>query len=262
MAGSIGEGFDALVCDLDGVIYRGAEPIPGAPEAIDRLRSRGVRVLFCTNNSRSTVGDYVSRLAKLGIETPADDIVTSAVVTAEVLRERGFPGKTAIVIGGEGIREALSSVCISVKDEPQVRRADVVVVGFDPTFTYDAMRRATYAVLNGAAFVATNEDPSFPAEEGLWPGAGAILASIETASGRKAEIMGKPHPPMMQVVAERLGPDARVLVVGDRPGTDLAGGAARGWPTVLVLTGVTSPDDAHLADPAPDHVLGSIADLS
>jgi 4-nitrophenyl phosphatase len=261
MAGSIGEDIDALVCDLDGVIYRGSDPIPGAAEAIERLRERGVRVLFCTNNSRSTVGDYLAKLDRMGIPTPAGDIVTSATVTAEVLQRRGFAGKTAIVVGGDGVREALSSVCISVKDDPTVRRADVVVVGFDPTFTYDAMRRATYALLNGAAFVATNDDPAFPAEEGLWPGAGAILASIETASGRSAEIMGKPHPPMMDIVAARLGPDAKVLVVGDRPDTDLAGGAARGWPTALVLTGVTAGDDVDGVTPKPDLVLGSIAEL-
>lgn len=262
MAGSIGEDFDALVCDLDGVIYRGSAPVPGASEAIARLRERGVRVLFCTNNSRSTVGDYEEKLRSMGIPTPPEDIVTSAIVTAEVLRKRGFAGKTAIVVGGEGVREALSSVCISVKDEPEVTRADVVVVGFDPDFSYAAMRRATHAVLNGATFVATNEDPAFPAEEGLWPGAGAILASIETASGRKAEIMGKPHPPMMEVVAGRLTPTAKVLVVGDRPDTDLAGGVARGWPTALVLTGVTASSDVELAEPQPDHVLDSIAELT
>jgi len=261
MAGSIGEGFDALVCDLDGVIYRGSTPIPGSAEAIAGLRARGVRVVFCTNNSRSTVSDYVTKLSAMGIPTAPEDVITSAVVTAEVLRERGFAGKTAIVVGGDGVREALSSVCISVKDDPGVRRADVVVVGFDPGFTYEAMKRATHAVLNGAAFVATNEDPSFPAEEGLWPGAGAILASIETASGRRAEIMGKPHPPMMDVVADRVGPDAKVLVVGDRPDTDLAGGVARGWPTVLVLTGVTAESDVAGAAPQPDRVLGSIAEL-
>ena len=261
MAGSIGEGFDALVCDLDGVIYRGSTEIPGASDAIRRLRDRGVRVLFCTNNSRSTVDDYVAKLGGMSIPTPPEDIVTSAVVTAEVLKARGFSGKTAIVVGGDGVREALSSVCISVKDDPEVRLADVVVVGFDPDFTYAAMRRATHAVLNGAAFVATNEDPAFPAEQGLWPGAGAILASIETASGKRAEIMGKPHPPMMEVVAGRLGAGARILVVGDRPDTDLAGGVARGWPTALVLTGVTPAEEVGRVSPQPDHVLDSIADL-
>lgn len=261
MTASIGEGFDALVCDLDGVVYRGDAPIEGAPEALARLRQRGVRVLFCTNNSRPTLGEYVAKLERMGIPVDEEDVITSATVTARVLQQRGFAGKTALVVGGPGVREALGRVCISVKDDPAVRIADVVVVGFDPSFTYDAMRRATHALLNGAAFVATNVDPSFPAEDGLWPGAGAIVASLETASGRRADVMGKPHPPMMDVVAERLGPAAKVLVVGDRPDTDLAGGAARGWPTALVLTGVTSADDVAEVEPRPDEVLGSLADL-
>lgn len=253
--------FDGLVCDLDGVVYRGDLPISGAVDALDRLRARGVKILYCTNNSRSTVGDYVTKLGAMGLDVTPDDVLTSAIVSAEVLRERGFAGKTAIVVGGDGVREALGSVCISVKDDPNVTVADLVVVGWDPEFTYAAMRRASVAVRRGAKLIATNDDASFPAEDELWPGAGAILASIETASGAKAEVMGKPHPPMMAAAAARLEGCRSIAIIGDRAETDLAGGRARGWTTILVLSGVSTGESAACLDPAPDHVIESIADL-
>jgi 4-nitrophenyl phosphatase len=257
----ISPAFDGLVCDLDGVIYRGGDPLPGAVDAIHRLRARGVKVLFCTNNSRSTVSDYVEKLTSMGLEAVEDDVLTSAIVTAEVLRERGFSGRTAMIVGGDGVREALGNVCISVKDDPSVTVTDLVVVGWDPSFTYDAMRRASIAVRRGALLIATNDDASFPAEDALWPGAGAILASIETAAGVTAEVMGKPHAPMMTAAARRLEGCKEIAVVGDRVDTDLAGGVARGWTTILVLSGVTTPKQATKADPQPDIVLGSIAEL-
>ncbi len=253
--------FDALVCDLDGVIYRGDEVVTGAPEAIARLRDAGVRLLFCTNNSRATIAQYVAKLARLGVDVEPEEVLTSAVVTAETLAARGLAGKTAIVVGGDGIRQALSDVCISVKNDPSVTVSDVVVVGWDPGFDYEQMRRAATAVRRGAKLIATNDDATFPAADGLWPGAGAILASIERASGALAEVMGKPHDPMMAAAAQRLIDADRIAIVGDRPDTDLAGGAARGWTTILVLSGVTSEAQARVLSPAPDRVIGSIAEL-
>jgi len=258
----IRERFDGLVCDLDGVIYRGDRAIGGAADAIDSLRAAGVRVLYCTNNSRSTIEQYIERLAGFGLKVTPDEIITSAVVTADVLQDRGFSGKTAIVVGGDGIKKALSDVCISVKEDPAVDKADLVVVGWDPTFDYGAMKRAADAVRSGAAFIATNDDAAFPAPDGLWPGAGAILASIETASGGKAEVMGKPRAPMLDAVAVRLEGCKSVAVIGDRPETDLAGAPERGWTTILVLSGVTRREDVEALTPRPDLVLDSIADLA
>jgi 4-nitrophenyl phosphatase len=257
----IRERFDGLVCDLDGVVYRGDHAIEGAAKAIDALRSEGIRVVFCTNNSRSTVEQYVERLAGFGIAVTADEIITSAIVTADVLQRRGFSGKTALVVGGDGIKKALSDVCVSVKDDPAVRKADLVVVGWDPSFDYNAMTRAAHAVRSGAAFIATNDDAAFPAPDGLWPGAGAILASIETASGRKAEVMGKPHAPMLDAVAARLQGCDSIAVIGDRPETDLAAAPERGWTTILVLSGVTRPEEVDAVDPRPDLIVNSVVDL-
>ena len=251
-----------LVCDLDGVLYRGDEPISGAADAVQRLRGSGVTLLFCTNNSYSSLNAYERKLAAMGIPIERDELLTSAVVTAEVLAKRGLSGSRALVIGGEGVREALEERGIEPCDAGNKGGIDVVVVGYDPRFDYVAMREATRALLNGALFVATNDDASFPAPGGaLWPGAGAILASLRVASGRSPEVMGKPHAPMMDEAEARLGAAGPIWVVGDRAETDLAGGRAKGWTTVLVLSGVTHSADVASLDPPPDIVLDGISDL-
>jgi 4-nitrophenyl phosphatase len=177
-----------------------------------------------------------------------------------VLEERGARGRRALVVGGDGVTEALDSIGVNVvaRDE---ERIDVVVVGWDPTFDYKKMKRAALAVRAGAELIATNDDAAFPAPEGLWPGAGAILASIEVASGHTAEVMGKPHAPMMDAVVRRLSGAERIALVGDRPETDLAGGKARGWTTILVTSGVTRPEDAHDVEPQPDVIVGDLSEL-
>jgi 4-nitrophenyl phosphatase len=253
--------FDGLVCDMDGVLYRGDAPIEGSAAAVDEMRRRGVRLVFCTNNSRSTVDQYVDKLARMGIQASPQEIVTSAVVTAEVLAKRRLNGARAIVVGGDGIRTELASIGIEIDDGPEPAAADLVVVGWDPGFDYEAMRKAAAAVMSGAEFIATNDDSAFPAPDGLWPGAGAILASIERASGQRAEVMGKPHDPMMETVTARLDGAREVAMVGDRPETDLAGGASRGWATVLVLSGVTGRDEAARVTPSPDLVVDSLQEL-
>lgn len=249
-------GIDGVMCDLDGVLYRGDEPVPGAADAVARIRALGVRLLFCTNNSHFTVAAYVDKLGRAGVPAEPEEILTSAVVTASVLAGRGL--RDVYVVGGSGIREALAEAGLRVgEDAPEA-----VVVGWDPEFTYDKMRTAAGAVMGGARLVATNGDATFPAPGGLWPGAGSILASIEKASGARAEVMGKPNPPMMDVAAARLGGARRIAVIGDRPDSDLAGGVARGWTTILVLTGVTTRAEADALSPPPDYVVDSIADLA
>jgi phosphoglycolate/pyridoxal phosphate phosphatase family enzyme len=254
------DGIDGVMCDLDGVLYRGDVAIPGAAEAIERLRAAGTSVVFATNNSHFTVDEYVAKLARTGVEATPRDVVTSAIVTAEVLSARGFGGRRALVVGGDGIRDALALAGVGLVHEPD--EADVVVVGWDPAFTYDVMNAAAAAVRAGAPLVATNRDATFPAPDGLWPGAGSILASIETASGRVAEVMGKPNEPMMDAAATRLDGARSIAVIGDRPDSDLDGGRARGWTTILVLSGVTSPEAAATLDPAPDYVVDSLAALA
>ena len=252
--------FDALVCDLDGVVYRGDQVIEGAPEALAILRERGVRLLFATNNSRSTVEDYVAKLAGLGIPASRDEILTSAVVLGEVLEDAGVDATGAIVVGGPGLREAVESAGAHVVEDPG--DAGLVAVGWDREFTYDKLRAASTAVRAGVSFYASNDDATFPAGDGsLWPGAGAVLAAVEVAGGRKATVVGKPHAPMAEVCERRLTGARDIAVIGDRPDTDLALGSSRGWTTILVTSGIVSKDDASAVDPVPDLVLGSIAEL-
>jgi 4-nitrophenyl phosphatase len=253
--------LDALVCDLDGVVYRGEEAIPGAPEAFRRLREGGLRLVFCTNNSRPTVDQYVEKLNRLGVQASHREIVSSGVVTADFLRSEGPASGTVYVVGGLGAVDAVTEAGLEVVDGEEAAAADVVVVGWDRDFTWDKMRIAAAAVRSGALFVATNSDATFPAPDGLWPGAGAILASIERASGREALVMGKPSLPMMEAAAKRLEGAERIAMVGDRNDTDLAGGRAMGWTTILVLTGVTDAAAVASLHPAPDLVVDSISEL-
>jgi 4-nitrophenyl phosphatase len=251
-----------LICDLDGVVYRGDTPIDGAAAALGHVREAGVGVVFCTNNSTQTVEHYKEKLARHGIEASAGEIVTSAVVCGEVFAARGLAGARALVVGGPGLVESVSAAGLVVEEDPDPSTVDVVAVGLDATFDYDALRRAALSVHAGAELFATNDDATYPAPGGReWPGAGAILAAIEVASKRRAEVMGKPHPPMMEAAERRLPGARRIGMVGDRPETDLRGGEAMGWTTILVLSGVTPAARASEVEPKPDVVLESIADL-
>lgn len=253
------ERIDGLVCDLDGVLYRGPEPIPGAADKIRELRSYGTRIVFATNNATATVDTYRERLAKLGIETSPDEVLTSAVVAAEVITHRGWNSSTTFLIGLDGVREELARAGVRFVEGAEARRAELVVTSGDWRFDYEALRTAAFALRNGAHFLATNDDLTYPAPDGLWPGAGSILAAVEAASGRTAEVVGKPNLPMMEAAARRLEGCKHIAVVGDQPATDLAGGVAMGWTTILVLSGVVAGAEGVV--PPPDLALPSLADL-
>ncbi len=237
------------VVDLDGVVWLAGRPIPGVDEAVARLRNAGVRVLFATNNSVPTRAELHHQLAGCGIAADDADLLRSADVAAEMLQ----PGTTAVVLGDEGVNEALRARDISVVPEGP---ADAVVVGLTRAFTYDAVARAAAAVRGGARFVGTNEDPTFPTPDGLEPGAGALLAAVATAAGAVPEVAGKPHRPTADAIEARVAPGELRVMVGDRPATDGALAAQLGIPFALVLSGVTPPDgvpaDAGAATTAPD----------
>jgi HAD superfamily hydrolase (TIGR01457 family) len=250
--------YDSFLLDLDGVLYRGDEPVGGAPEAVTALRDRSRRVVFITNNSSRTPEQVVEKLAAVGIEADPSEVVTSALATADRLATRG--AGTAFVIGEAGIRTALTERGIEVVDgEPE--RADYVVVGFDRGADYARLRTAALLVQNGASLVATNADASYPAPEGLWPGAGALLAAITTTLGRGAdEVIGKPHPALYRAALQSAG-GQNPLVVGDRVDTDIAGALPLGWDSLLVFTGVTRPADLLLTDSLPTYMAGDISDV-
>jgi len=247
----------AWALDLDGVVWLGDTPIPGAAAAIGRLRAAGERVAFVTNNSFGRRSDVAAKLTRHGID-PGDDVVTSAAVAAGLVRS----GERALVCGGPGIVEELSARGVEVVDasapEATVGRFDVVVVGYHPTFDYHRMDTASAAVRAGARLLATNDDATYPMATGIKPGGGAILASIVTASGVTPEVAGKPHEPAASWVRRRLGPDG--VMVGDRPDTDGRFALALGYRFGLVLSGVTTAADLP-TDPPGDLVAPDLAAL-
>ncbi len=182
-------------------------------------------------------------------------MLNSAQATALLLAEER---PRCLVVGGDGIGEALAARHIAVTSE--WRSAEAVVVGFDPQATYAKLRDAALAVQAGARLVATNLDATFPTSTGLWPGAGALVAALEKATGQVAEAAGKPHPPMRALVREHLAPGS-VWVVGDRADTDLAMAKAEGWGTVLALSGVVRQRDEVPAELTPDLVVSSLREL-
>jgi 4-nitrophenyl phosphatase len=241
-----------VLCDLDGVVWLSRQAIPGAAEAIAKLRASGRRVMFVTNNSFSLLADQEQALGAIGIPA-VGDVVTSAQAGAFLVE----PGETVLVCGGPGVYEAVSSRGATPVAEGD---ADAVLVGFDRNFDYERMRVASAAVRGGARLLATNDDATYPTSEGLIPGGGAILASVTTASGVAATIAGKPYPPMAELVRQRCGPefnDRTAVMVGDRWSTDGLFAGALGCPFALVRTGVTPPGAALDGTPALD-----LADLA
>ena len=253
----IADSYDAFLLDLDGVLYRGDRPIARAPEAVEGLRSLGKRLAFVTNNSSRTPEAVVAHLASVGVDAAPDEVETSALTTAATLHDRSV--RRAAVIGEEGLRDALSSAGIELV--PADAEPDAVVLGWDRHVTYDDLRDASLAVQRGASLYASNDDVSYPAPDGFtWPGAGAILAALEAATGVDAEVFGKPNPPILRAALERAG-GGRPLVVGDRLETDIDGAANAGWDSALVLTGISTSAQAAAAPRPPTHVLEDLSGL-
>ena len=238
--------MSAIVLDLDGVLWLGDEPLPGAADAVARFRSAGLDVGFMTNNSSLPVAGYVEKLASLGVEADPSEVLTSALATAELLAADLPPGSKVLACSGPGVVEALEARGFEVVDAGP---ADAVVVGWHRTFDFDRLDRASSAIRAGARFVATNLDATYPAPEGLLPGNGSLVAAVATAAGRQPEVAGKPEPPTIALVRHRFG--ARGIIAGDRPSTDGALAAGLGWPFALVVSAATlSGDEAEDHDAA------------
>jgi HAD superfamily hydrolase (TIGR01450 family) len=240
------------VLDLDGVVWLRGEPVPGAADAVARLRDGGERVLFITNNSHPTVAELRQQLKEAGIAADDDDLITSAQAAAGLLEA----GSTALVLGGGGVVEALERQGVEIVTDPDA--ADAVVVGIARQLDYEGLAAASTAVRRGARLVATNDDATFPTPDGPQPGAGAILAAVVTASATEPEIAGKPHAPIAALITARVGSVS--TVVGDRPDTDGLLARRLGARFALVLTGVTERSDLPV-EPEPDDVADDLAAL-
>lgn len=249
-----------LICDLDGTVYLSGRPLPGAVEALARLRDGGVRVLFVSNNPLRSPQSYAERLTGLGIPATPDDVLTSGTVTAEWVRAHA-PGAAVLALAETNLFEELSAA--GAKLVHKAEQAEVVIASFDRTFTYDKWVEAFRAIRAGARFIATNPDPTCPIDGGEIPDCGGIIAALEATTGRTVEaVMGKPSPAMLAAALSRLGlaePD--VLIAGDRLGTDIAMGSAGGVDSALVLTGITSRELGESAPENPTYVLESLGEL-
>lgn len=246
-----------FLIDMDGVIYRGKQLIPGADQFVGMLLEREIPFAFLTNNSQRTRRDVACKLERMGIPVSENHIFTCAMATARFVAEQK-PGGTAFVIGEGGLLHALHRNGYAIVDEDP----DYVIVGEGRTFNMEIVEAAVRMILRGAKLIATNLDPNCPTAAGTRPGCGAIVAMLESATGRKAFSVGKPSPVMMRAARKELGlSSAETIMVGDTMETDILGGVAMSYRTVLVLTGSTARTDLDLFAYRPDYVLDSIADL-
>lgn len=252
----------AVIFDLDGCLYRGNTPIEGASNALDELRRMKFKIMFLTNNATKTVEEYTNHLNKLGIKCQKEEVLTSGLATSIFLAEKYGPVKV-LPVGGKALEEELKKMGHTVLDWREDSMAEFVVACLDFDFNYEKLRSACQAIYNGAKFVATNADPNVPVENRLIPGAGAIVAAISKATGKRPLIVGKPSQIIMRIALRRLGVEGfETVVVGDRLDTDVKAGWKINALTVLVLTGATSLRDLERwRGVKPSLILDSVRDL-
>jgi glycerol-1-phosphatase len=252
--------FDGLLVDLDGVVWIGREPVPRSAETLRSLIDAGKRIVFVTNNPGKPPAVYAKRLLELGVQVEPGQIVTAGMVAARLAAEAAGDGGGAFVIGASALKEMVAAAGARVLEGEGAREAGVVVVSGHRGFDYAELLTAKRALDRGAGLVATSHDPTMPFPGGEVPGTGAVLAAVETASGRRATIAGKPEPHLFEMAIEAVG-GGRLAMVGDRISSDIAGGRNAGLETILVLSGTTSRAEAEAAEPAPDHVLEDLSGL-
>lgn len=254
------ERIEAMIIDLDGVVWRGGTFLPAAQEFFETLDRRRIRFVLATNNATQTPESFQARLQSGGVEVPRSAILTSSLATAAYLAEQQAPPGDLLVIGADGLRSALQERgyrLVNVADSAQA-----VVVGMDTEVCWQHLAEATLAIRRGVPFIGTNPDPSFPSERGEVPGNGAILAALQAASGQAPTVIGKPEPHLYQQAVESLAASPQdTLIVGDRLETDILGGIRLGAPTALILTGVTTRAQTEASDIRSDYVFEDLREL-
>ncbi len=252
--------IQGFIIDLDGVIWRGDQLMPGVPALFDELNRRNIPYTFATNNASTTPRKICQKAQSLGLELQEVQIITSSQAAVNLLRQQLHEGTPVYVIGEEGLQEALNEASFQITTLAD--QAQAVVVGMDRKVSWEKMAEAAYAIANGALFLGTNSDPSFPTERGLAPGNGAILHALQITTGINPLIVGKPEPYLFLQAFDRLGTKPNhTLVIGDRLTTDILGGINAGALTALILTGVTSPDDLAASSIHPDFVFETLDSL-
>jgi 4-nitrophenyl phosphatase len=253
------ENIRGIVADMDGVLWRGTQPLAGLKPFFDMLYDMDAPFMLATNNSSKSPAQYVEKLRGMGIETVAEEnIVNSGLATANFLLKEYPIGADVHVLGGVGLFDVVREAGFSIVE----KNADVVVAGLDFDVTYDKVARAALEINAGARFIGTNADPSYPSQEGNLPGAGSLLAMLQTATGVSPEVVGKPHAPMFAYALDKMGTQPEeTLMIGDRLTTDIEGGINVGMKTALVFTGVTTPDMLVESDIQPDVAYESLEAL-
>jgi 4-nitrophenyl phosphatase len=249
-----------LILDMDGVLWRDSQPIGDLPAIFNRITTLGLRVILATNNATRTISSYLEKLLEFGVRLEPWQIITSSQATAQFLDEKYPQGGDLFVVGEKGLASELQEK--GFKTNASNGSALAVVAGMDRTITYEKLAKATLLIRSGAAFIGTNPDRSFPTPDGLVPGAGSILALLESATDVTPTIIGKPGPIMYQQALERLDttPD-ETLAVGDRLETDILGGQNTGCKTAIVLSGVTTLEQAQAWNPSPNFIAPDLATL-
>ncbi|MDD2521534.1 MAG: HAD-IIA family hydrolase [Anaerolineaceae bacterium] len=251
-----------LILDMDGVLWHDNEPIGDLPAVFDQIRNLGLDFVLATNNSAKTIEEYQQKLADFGVEVKPEQILTSAVATFSYLRETQ-PGNNLIyIVGSQSLKADAGKRGFEVLQESDIRQADVVIVGIDQQLTYQKIAFASKQIRSGAEFVATNTDATFPTPAGLVPGAGTMVAAIQTASGKEPVVIGKPSPAMYKQATKvmKLTPD-QVLCVGDRLATDILGAQRGGFLSAFLLSGVNSLKDLSTWEPQPDIITKNLTVL-
>jgi HAD superfamily hydrolase (TIGR01450 family) len=251
-----------FLLDLDGCLYVGDSPTERAAEALTALREASKGIVFLTNEVGSSPEEIVRKLWRLGFQASLDEVMTAGAALQFMLAARGGGGGAAFVSGSQALVDHVAEAGLRIVNNTEfATRADIVVVADHERFNYGELRIATQAVLRGAELIGLTRDRTFPMPDGQWPGSGAVLAAVETASGHKAdEVVGKPEPAMYEAARDRLG-EGKILAVGDRLDADVLGAKRAGFDSALVLTGVTDRSQIDGAKPAPTHVADSLAAL-
>jgi len=251
--------FRYLIIDVDGVLRRSRQPLPGATEFLPWLQRRGIGYRIVTNNSMSTVAQLCETFGRMGIMTDEEHVISSATGTAWYLRRLAPQGGRVFLIGEEGIRQALFHDGFFVPDDQQ---ADFVVVALDRSFTYDKLNRACTLIRNGARFIATNTDSTYPTETGVIPGGGSIVAAVKTCAGVEPLVIGKPEPTLYNMAMDQMGSKrAETAALGDRLDTDIAGAINAGMASIMVLTGINSLQDVESSPYKPTFIYQGLPDL-
>ncbi|MBK9926955.1 MAG: HAD-IIA family hydrolase [Anaerolineales bacterium] len=252
----------ALIIDMDGVVWKGDTPIGDLAAIFNRIRERGLKFVFATNNSTKTSEQYVQRLAKFGVDVEPWQVITSSQAAAHAVAKKFAPGTKIFIIGEDGVQMALEEKGFEIVSIENAAQAQAVVMGIDRGVNFQKISEATLLIRSGIPFYVTNTDKTFPTPRGEIPGAGSWVSVITTATDVQPVIAGKPFPFLMDLSLEKLGVKKEdALVVGDRLETDIAAGQGVGCPTALVLSGVSTKEQADAWKPKIDVIADDLASL-